>query len=283
MPSETVAVTLECAGNSRIFLDPKAGGVQWELGAVGTAEWTGVPLKTILEKAGVRDSAVEVVLEGADRGEIKDPPKSPGEISFSRSLPVEKALTDNILLAYEMNGERLAPEHGFPVRAVVPGWYGMAWVKWLERIVVTEEPFTGFFQTADYSYWVKEDGLPPQMIPITEMQVKSEIARPAMHEIVAANSSYKIKGAAWSGDAKVSKVEISTDGGKKWHEAKLDGRGAGKRVADVGIRMGSSRQDGKIHADGAGDRRARARPAFGTRRRARRLSRQSHAARRDRS
>lgn len=223
MPSETVAVTLECAGNSRIFLDPKADGVQWELGAVGTAEWTGVPLKAILERAGVRDSAVEVVLEGADRGEIKDPPKTPGEISFSRSLPIEKALTDNILLAYEMNGERLAPEHGFPVRAVVPGWYGMAWVKWLERIVVTEEPFTGFFQTADYSYWVKEDGLPPQMIPITEMQVKSEIARPAMHETVAANSIYKIKGAAWSGDAKVSKVEISTDGGKKWHEAKLTG------------------------------------------------------------
>ena len=100
MPAETVAVTIECAGNSRIFLDPKADGVQWELGAVSTAEWTGVPLKTVLEKAGVRDSAIEVVLEGADRGEIKKPPKTPGEISFSRSLPVEKALTDNILLAY---------------------------------------------------------------------------------------------------------------------------------------------------------------------------------------
>ena len=223
MPSETVAVTLECAGNSRIFLDPKVSGVQWELGAVGTAEWTGVPLKMILEKTGVRDTAVEVVLEGADRGEIKDPPKSPGEISFSRSLPVEKALTDNILLAYEMNGERLAPEHGFPVRAVVPGWYGMAWVKWLERIFVTEVPFTGYFQTADYSYWIKEDGLPAQMIPITEIQVKSEIARPAMHETIAANSNYKIKGAAWSGDAKVRKVEVGTDGGKNWHEAKLTG------------------------------------------------------------
>ena len=160
MPAETIVVTVECAGNSRVFLDPKASGVQWELGAVGTAEWTGVPLKTILEKAGIKKNAVEVVLVGADRGEIKDPPKTPGEISYSRSLPLEKALTDNILLAYEMNGEKLSKEHGFPVRAVVPGWYGMAWVKWLERIIVAEEPFTGYFQTADYSYWVKEDGMP---------------------------------------------------------------------------------------------------------------------------
>lgn len=223
MPASTVCVTIECAGNSRVFLDPKTSGVQWELGAIGTAEWTGVPLKTVLETAGVKPSAVEVVLEGADRGEIKDEPKSPGEISFSRSLPLEKALADDVLLAYEMNGEKLSKEHGFPVRAVVPGWYGMAWVKWLERIVVTAEPFTGYFQTADYSYWVKKDNLPAQMTPITKMQIKSEIARPAMHEVIGANSVYKIKGAAWSGASKVARVEISADEGKSWQEAELKG------------------------------------------------------------
>jgi DMSO/TMAO reductase YedYZ molybdopterin-dependent catalytic subunit len=224
MPAENFAATVECAGNSRVFLTPKASGVQWELGAIGTARWKGVPLRALLEKAGVKESVVEVVLIGADKGEIKDPPKSPGEISFARSLPLEKALAENILLAYEMNGEKLSKEHGFPVRAVVPGWYGMAWVKWLERIVVTKEPFTGYFQTADYSYWVKEDGLPAQMIPITEMQVKAEIARPAMHEAIPANSVYLVRGAAWSGeDAEISKVEVSTDGGKNWREAKLTG------------------------------------------------------------
>jgi DMSO/TMAO reductase YedYZ molybdopterin-dependent catalytic subunit len=223
MPSKTLAATIECAGNSRVFLAPKENGVQWELGAVGTAEWTGVPLKALLEKAGVKNEAMEVVVVGADKGEIKDPPKSPGEINFARSLPLEKALTENILLAYEMNGERLAPEHGFPVRLIVPGWYGVAWVKWVERIVVADEPFSGYFQTADYSYWETSDGLPVQMKPVTQMQVKSEIARPAPHEVVPVNKAYKIKGAAWSGDARIAKVEISTDGGANWNEAELTG------------------------------------------------------------
>lgn len=223
MPAQTLAATIECAGNSRVLLTPKENGVQWELGAVGNAEWTGVPLKVLLEKAGVKNEAVEVVIVGADKGEIKDPPKSPGEINFARSLPLEKALTDNILLAYEMNGEKLSNEHGFPVRLIVPGWYGVAWVKWVERVVVADELFTGYFQTADYSYWEKQDGLPVQMKPVTEMQIKSEIARPAPHEVVGVNTTYKIKGAAWSGDAKVSKVEISTDGGDKWNEAELTG------------------------------------------------------------
>jgi DMSO/TMAO reductase YedYZ molybdopterin-dependent catalytic subunit len=224
VPSETFTATIECAGNSRVFLTPKASGVQWELGAVGTAEWKGVPLRALLEKARIKDGAVEIVLIGADKGEIKDPPKSPGEIFFARSLPIEKALTENILLAYEMNGEKLSKEHGFPVRAVVPGWYGMAWVKWLERIVVTEESFTGYFQTADYSYFEKTDELPVQMKPITEMQVKAEIARPAMHEAIPSGANYQIRGAAWSGEAEIAKVEVSTDGGNKWKEANLLGK-----------------------------------------------------------
>ena len=113
---------------------------------MGNAEWTGVPLSAILERAGLKSTALDVIFEGADQGEIKDDPKSPGEIHFARSLPVAKARNGNILLAYKMNGADLAPAHCFPVRVIVPGWYGMASVKWLTRIVVTDKTFDGFFR-----------------------------------------------------------------------------------------------------------------------------------------
>ena len=148
--AETVLATLECAGNSRVFLTPKPPGVLWELGAVGTAEWTGVPLAAVLEKAGVQGKAVEVILEGADSGEVKDPPTSPGVIHFARSLPLDKALDPNTLLAWRMNGELLTPRHGFPLRLVVPGWYGMASVKWLTRITVLDAPHTGYQNAQAY-------------------------------------------------------------------------------------------------------------------------------------
>src|SRR4029077_17434819 len=139
---------LECAGNSRVFLKPPQVGIRWEQGAVSNAEWTGVSLSAVLDEAGVKRGAVEVILEGADRGKF-DPPdaKTPGVISFARSLPIEKARQDEVLLAYRMNGKELPINHGFPVRVVVPGWYGMASVKWLKRIRVTDRPFHGFFQT----------------------------------------------------------------------------------------------------------------------------------------
>src|SRR5204862_6183777 len=125
LPARSAPLLLECAGNSRVFLVPKASGVPWELGAVGTAMWTGVPLAAILDRAGVRDGAVEVILEGADSGEVRAPPtayQSPGRISFARSLSLAKARQD-VLLAHRMNGETLSAAHGFPLRAVVPGWY----------------------------------------------------------------------------------------------------------------------------------------------------------------
>lgn len=137
VPSRTVMMTLECAGNSRIFLSPKVSGLQWELGAVGNAEWTGVPLAAVLKRAGVKPGAIEVVLEGADNGEIKKEPQSPGKIQFARSLPLAKALMPEVILAHSMNGQPLSRSHGFPVRAIVPGWYGMASVKWLTRIVIS--------------------------------------------------------------------------------------------------------------------------------------------------
>jgi DMSO/TMAO reductase YedYZ molybdopterin-dependent catalytic subunit len=223
LPARTTAVTLECAGNGRSFLDPKAKGVQWELGAVSTAEWTGVTLATLLDRAGVKKNAVEVVLEGADSGEPKNDPKPTGKIHFARGLPLAKALKPEVLLAYKMNGAALPPLHGFPLRALVGGWYGMASVKWLQRIIVMDRPFHGYDQTTDYSIWENRDGL-PTMVPLTEIEVKSSIARPTAGETVAADRPYRVHGAAWAGEAEIAKVEVSTDGGKTWEEAKLLGK-----------------------------------------------------------
>src|SRR6476619_7749065 len=197
LESLTIAATLECAGNNRNFLEPKVKGVQWRLGAVGTAEWTGVPLSVLLDRAILKSNASEVVLEGADSGMLADPKSPPDELKFARSIPLEKARRD-VLLAYKMNGEDLPPEHGFPVRAIVPGWYAMASVKWLQRIIVTDKMFNGFYQSLDYTYWDRSGPL-PTLAPITQQQVKAEIARPEPGEEIAANSSYRIHGAAWSG------------------------------------------------------------------------------------
>lgn len=223
MPSRTVTMTLECAGNSRIFLSPEVAGVQWELGAVGNAEWTGVPLAEVLNRAGVKPGAVEVVLQGADSGEIKKEPASPGKIRYARSLPMAKAMRPEVILAYQMNGEDLTPAHGFPLRAIVPGWYGAASVKWLNRIVLMDHEFRGYFQTADYTYWEQRNGLPIQLLPIREVEVKAEIARPALHEVVPANSDYRMFGAAWTGESEIAKVEVSVDSAKTWVPAQLLG------------------------------------------------------------
>ena len=220
LPSRRTPVLLECSGNSRVFLVPRASGVPWELGAVGTAEWTGVSLAAVLEKAGVRDGAVEVILEGADSGTINEEPKSPGRIHYARSLPLDRARRPEVLLAYRMNGEDLTPAHGYPLRAVVPGWYGMASVKWLTRIIVTDRPFQGYFQTMQYAYFERRHGL-PTLTPVTELNVKAQVARPARHESIQAGIEYRVFGAAWTGDSDVSKVEVSTDGGRTWAEARL--------------------------------------------------------------
>lgn len=223
LPSRTVTMTLECAGNSRIFLSPKVGGLQWELGAVSNAEWTGVPLAAVLKRAGVKVGAAEVVLEGADNGAIAKEPVSPGKIHYARSLPLAKALMPEVILAHTMNGEPLSHSHGFPLRAVVPGWYGMASVKWLTRIIVTDTPFRGYFQTADYTFWEQRDELPVQLLPVTEVEVKAEIARPSLHEVIPAETIYRVYGAAWTGESDITKVEVSTDGGIHWENAQLLG------------------------------------------------------------
>jgi DMSO/TMAO reductase YedYZ molybdopterin-dependent catalytic subunit len=221
LESRTIPVTLECAGNNRNFLEPKVKGVQWGLGAVGTAEWTGVPLSVFLVRADLKPGAREVILEGADRGTLEDRKSPPGELKFARSVPVDKARAD-VLLAYKMNGIDLPPQHGFPVRAIVPGWYAMASVKWLQRIIVTDRPFNGYYQTLDYAFW-KRRGNTAELTPLSELQVKAEIAQPAQGEIVPANSHVCIRGAAWTGNAEITKVEVSANGGSTWNEAKLLG------------------------------------------------------------
>jgi len=221
MPSKTMTATMECAGNGRSFLEPKVKGVAWDLGAVGNAQWTGVLLRDVLHRAGVKPGAQEVVLEGNDKGTIPDPPRPPGEIYYARSLPIAKA-SDDVLLAYEMNGQPLSASHGFPLRAVVPGWFGMASVKWLQRIIVTVTPFNGYYQSIDYTYWRRRDGL-PTLLPLAEMELKAQIARPSMGEVVPAGAPYRIHGAAWTGTGVIAGVELSSDGGVTWSSAKLLG------------------------------------------------------------
>src|SRR6266436_2308833 len=220
MPSETRVATLECAGNSRVFLVPQVAGAQWELSAVGNAEWTGVPLGALLDRAGLEGDACEIVLEGADRGTPKEEPVPPGTISYARSLPRNKAVQREVLIAYQMNGRELPRDHGFPVRAIVPGHYGMASVKWLTGIQAVREPFRGYWLTSDYAYWASMDGKPVRR-PLGEMQLKSEIARPRVYETLAPNQIYTVSGAAWAGETDVAEIAVSTDGGQTWAEAEF--------------------------------------------------------------
>jgi DMSO/TMAO reductase YedYZ molybdopterin-dependent catalytic subunit len=220
MRSETRVATLECAGNGRVFLVPQVRGAQWELGAVSNAEWTGVPLRALLERADLADDACEIVLEGADRGTPKEEPVPPQPISYAWSLPRAKAMGPEVLIAYQMNGRDLPRDHGFPVRAIVPGHYGMASVKWLTRIQAVREPFQGYWLTSDYGYWASMDGKPVRRA-LGEMQLKSQIARPRVYEALAPNRVYPVCGAAWAGETDVIEVEVSTDGGQAWAAAEF--------------------------------------------------------------
>src|ERR1700730_1764910 len=221
LKSHTIPATLECAGNNRNCLEQKVKGVQWGLGAVGNAEWTGVSLSILLDRAGVKPTALEVILEGADSGSLEDPKSPPGDLKFARSIPLAKARSD-VLLAYRMNDVDLPPQHGFPLRAIVPGWYAMASIKWLQRIIVNDRPFNGYYQTLDYAFW-KRRGNNAELVPLSKMEIKAEIARPREGETVPANSSPCVHGAAWTGDGETTKVELSVDGGKNWSPATLLG------------------------------------------------------------
>jgi DMSO/TMAO reductase YedYZ molybdopterin-dependent catalytic subunit len=214
MRSETRVVTLECAGNGRYTLSPGVPGEPWRLGAVSTAEWTGVPLVEVLDRVGVLPAATEVVFSGADRGMV-DGRSDP--ISFERSLAVDTATEAQALLAYAMNGEPLPLQHGYPVRLVVPGWYGVASVKWLVAIELTDHQFGGYFQ--EEKYWYEFDDVHRQ--PVTLQKVRAVITDPADGEEVA-NGELVVRGVAWSGAAPISRVEVSI-ADRPWQDARLVG------------------------------------------------------------
>lgn len=218
----TRPLTMECAGNGRVHLVPAVRGLQWDSGAVGTADWTGVPLASVLKRAGVKPGAVEVLLVGADQGAISSDPPTPGVIPFDRSIPLEKAYKPEVLLAFRMNGEALTPAHGYPLRAVVGGWYGMASIKWLTRIIVLNQPYQGYFQTMDYSYFVRNDEGLATLVPLSEMQPKAVISRPATGDVVVSGRPCEVFGAAWAGESAVAKVEFSSDGGRSWKPVELE-------------------------------------------------------------
>jgi DMSO/TMAO reductase YedYZ molybdopterin-dependent catalytic subunit len=220
MPTRTVTATLECAGNGRGLVKPPLRGVGWQQGAVSNAEWVGVPLAAVLDKAGIRGSAVDVVLEGTDKG-VMPTEAWLGPIQFARGLPVAKARQPDVLLAFRMNGADLPASHGFPVRAIVSDWYGVSSVKWLQRINVSDREFKGYFQTLDYTTFERRNGQ-PQLAPITDLQIKSLIAQPTAGTVLGTNTPVRIHGAAWSASP-VSRVDVSTDGGRTWQAARLLG------------------------------------------------------------
>ena len=210
----TIATVMECAGNNRLQLAPLPSGEPWHAGAVSAGEWTGVPLRPVLERAGVKDGVIEILFEGADHGKPKD---GPGDIPFARSLPLEKALHEDTLLVYALNGEPLPRDHGAPLRLVVPQWYGMASVKWLHRIEAIAEPFTGYYQKNRYIYSFA-GGAPPT--PVTTMRVKSLIVTPDEGATIP-QGLYVVRGKAWSGEGEIVKVEVAVDGGDDWRDATL--------------------------------------------------------------
>jgi DMSO/TMAO reductase YedYZ molybdopterin-dependent catalytic subunit len=217
MRSQTLVVTLECAGNGRTQFDPPIEGEKWELGAVSTAEWTGVPLVEILDRAGVRTGAREVLFRGADCGSVEGRSES---IHFERSLRLDDARDGNVLLAYAMNGEPLPIQHGYPLRLIVPNWYAVASVKWLTEIELTDRSFVGYYQGDKYCFeWKRDDQVVRE--PVTLQRVRALITDPAPGAEIQPGE-LAIRGVAWSGAAPIAHVEVSVGGGE-WREARLVG------------------------------------------------------------
>lgn len=218
MPSKVLSTVLECAGNSRAAIQPPIEGLLWDHGGVGNATWKGVSVRTVLEKLGVQSSATEVLFEGADSGSEYG---QGGEMNYAMSLPLAKAMEEDVILAYEINGEPLTPEHGFPLRLLVPGWYGMTSVKWLQRIEVIDYEFKGFHQS-EYYVFTNEgayDGHARERV--TAMRVKSFITSHRRGQALEV-STQDIHGVAWSGEGQITKVEVSTDDGRTWNETQLE-------------------------------------------------------------
>jgi len=211
--------TMECAGTGRARFDPRPASQPWLDEAVGTARWLGTPLRPLLEEAGLPDGTVEVVFHGLDRGIEAAEPVAP----YARSLQLEEALRDEVLLVYGMNGAPLPPQHGFPLRLLVPGWYGMTNVKWLARIEPTATPFDGF-QNAQ-GYRLRRDEA-DEGTPVDRMQPHALMAPPGVPEFFSrarslGRGSCVLEGRAWSGWGRIAAVDVSVDGGESWAPAEL--------------------------------------------------------------
>jgi DMSO/TMAO reductase YedYZ molybdopterin-dependent catalytic subunit len=217
-PAVTMPVMMECAGSGRARLAPRPVSAPWHDEAIGCAEWTGTPLRGVLEEAGVLDNAVEVLFTGHDRGVDQGV-----EQDYERSLTVEEAMADDVLLAYAMNGQPLPASHGFPLRLLVPDWYGMASVKWLRAITAIAEPFEGVQQATLYRYRSSEDD---PGTPVMRKRPRALMAPPGIPEFftrarhVTAGLT-RLEGRAWSGGQPISRVQVSTDGARTWDDARV--------------------------------------------------------------
>jgi sulfane dehydrogenase subunit SoxC len=218
MPAVTLGVVFECAGNGRAFVEPRLVTQPWLLEAVGAAEWTGVRLRSLLEEAGVLENTVEILFSALDRGV-----QSGIEQDYERSLSVADAVRDEVILAYAMNGVPLPPQHGYPLRLIVPGWYGMAHVKWLSRITAIAEPFEGP-QQRFYRYRRSQDDAG---VPVTRMRVRALMVPPGIPEFLTrtrhlSKGRHLLRGRAWSGNGAIRSVDVSADGGATWSRAVLE-------------------------------------------------------------
>lgn len=215
----TVRVTMECAGDGRALTHPRSISQPWLTGAVGTADWTGTSLADLLREVDISAGAKEVVFSASDEGF-----EGGQRQHYQRSLPLEAALNNGVILAWAMNGAPLEPQHGFPLRLIVPGWYGMAHVKWLGAIDIQKAPFQGYQQTTAYRFSNSRD---EPGDPVTLMRVRSLMIPPGVPDFltrmrVVDRGVVELRGRAWSGGYEVTGVEISTDGGRAWSEASVD-------------------------------------------------------------
>jgi DMSO/TMAO reductase YedYZ molybdopterin-dependent catalytic subunit len=222
LPARTVRVTMECAGNGRALLEPRPVSQPWLTGAIGTAEWTGVPLRDLLAAAQLDPTAVDLVFTGADHGVERGV-----EQDYQRSLTPAEAGEPDVLVAYAMNGAPLTPQHGHPVRLVVPGWYGMASVKWLTRIEAVAAPFTGYQQAVAYRRRQRADE-PGE--PITRIEPRALMIPPGFPDFMSRARVVRpgvvlLEGRAWSGGSPVERVEVSVDAGRTWAVAALEPAG----------------------------------------------------------
>ncbi|UCZ52827.1 sulfite oxidase [Bacillus shivajii] len=216
LPAKTIKTVSECSGNKREFFEPKVFGEQWGKGAISQGVWRGVPLRTLLQHTGIADEAKEVVFEGYDFGKREDS----NELHyFARSLPLQKALHPDTIVAYEYNNEAITFKHGYPLRLIVPDWYAMASVKWIKQITVVDRPFKGPYQTVDYVYYPDKDSDRGKM-PVTTMNVNSTIQQPLDMQLLD-EGTHRVHGIAWTGKGHITNVDVSFDDGKTWNPCEL--------------------------------------------------------------